>query len=48
LIRRYLKETFNVLSDVAVASEESIDEILDRKYRQIEGVSVDYGIMENA
>ncbi|GLC29716.1 mannose-1-phosphate guanylyltransferase [Clostridium omnivorum] len=48
LTKEYLNETYNILSEVAATKEEAFQQVLEDKYAEIQGVSVDYGIMENA
>ncbi len=48
LTEKFLNKTFNILSEIAVASESEFEEVLDEKYRLIDSISVDYGIMERA
>ncbi|KOA20583.1 alginate biosynthesis protein AlgA [Clostridium homopropionicum DSM 5847] len=48
LTNQYLNSTYNVLSEIAATSEEEFNEVLERKYHEVEEISVDYGIMENA
>lgn len=48
LTNEYLNNTYNVLSEIAATSEEEFDAVLEQKYHEVDSVSVDYGIMENA
>jgi mannose-1-phosphate guanylyltransferase len=48
LTKRYLSRTYEILSEIATTSEDEFEGVLEKKYCDIEGVSVDYGIMENA
>ncbi|MBL4936343.1 mannose-1-phosphate guanylyltransferase [Clostridium sp. YIM B02515] len=48
LTREYLNETYNILSEIAATKEEHFEENLEKKYNEVQGISVDYGIMENA
>jgi mannose-1-phosphate guanylyltransferase len=48
LTKEYLNETFNVLSEIAATSKENFEVVLENRYKDVEGISVDYGIMENA
>lgn len=48
LTKRYLNETYSVLNEIAASSEEEFESVLEEKYNQVQGISVDYGIMENA
>ncbi|WP_186431535.1 mannose-1-phosphate guanylyltransferase [Clostridium sp. BSD9I1] len=48
LTNEYLNNTYNVLSEIATTSEEEFDAVLEEKYPEVDSVSVDYGIMENA
>lgn len=48
LTKKYIRNTYDVLSEIAATSEEEFEGVLDKKYREIKGISVDYAIMENA
>ncbi|KZL89717.1 mannose-1-phosphate guanylyltransferase [Clostridium magnum] len=48
LTKEYLCNTYEVLSEIAAASEEEFNKVLESKYHQVDSVSVDYGIMEKA
>lgn len=48
LTKKYIRETYDKLSEIATSSEENFTEVLNQKYREIESISVDYAIMENA
>jgi mannose-1-phosphate guanylyltransferase len=48
LAKMYIRDTYNILSEIAATSDEKFEEVLDRKYREVKSVSVDYAIMENA
>jgi mannose-1-phosphate guanylyltransferase len=48
LTRRYLRTTYDILSEIAISKDEDFQEVLDKKYREIDSISVDYAIMENA
>jgi mannose-1-phosphate guanylyltransferase len=48
LTKEYLNETYNVLSEIAATKDEEFEEALEKKYNEVQGISVDYGIMENA
>jgi mannose-1-phosphate guanylyltransferase len=48
LTREYLSDTYNILSEIAATRQEDFEEVLEKKYNEVEGISVDYGIMENA
>ena len=48
LTRQYLKNTFEVLSEIAATSEENYSRVLEEKYNDVESISVDFGIMEKA
>lgn len=44
---QYLPKTFEVLAEIA-AAEEDFEEVLKRRYEEVEPISVDYGIMEKS
>lgn len=46
LTKKYLRNTYEVLSEIAATSEGEFKKVLETKYLQVEDVSVDYGIME--
>ncbi|MGH4139651.1 mannose-1-phosphate guanylyltransferase [Clostridium sp.] len=46
LTKQYLKNTFNVLSEIAGASDEDYGRVLQEKYNDVDNISVDFGIME--
>jgi mannose-1-phosphate guanylyltransferase len=48
LTKKYLKDIYSMLSEIAATSEEEFQFILEKKYREIQSISVDYGILENA
>lgn len=48
LTKMYLKNTFNVLSEVAAAVDEEYEAVLQKNYENVDSISVDYGIMEKA
>lgn len=48
LTKKYIRKTYDKLSEIAASSEENFNEVLSQKYREIESISVDYAIMENA
>lgn len=48
LTEKFLNNTYKVLSEIAVASEEDFESVLESKYSEVENISVDYGIMERA
>ncbi|KYH31217.1 alginate biosynthesis protein AlgA [Clostridium tepidiprofundi DSM 19306] len=48
LTKKYLSKTFDVISEIATTSEREYDKVLEEKYEYVDGVSVDYGIMEKA
>ena len=47
LTERYLTKTYEILNEIAI-TEENFEAVLDEKYRELDSVSVDYGIMEKA
>ncbi|AWI06393.1 mannose-1-phosphate guanylyltransferase [Clostridium drakei] len=46
LTKKYIKATYDVLSEIVASKDEDLQSVLDKKYREIESVSVDYAIME--
>ena len=48
LMKKYQNNTYSVLKEVAVTSRESYEEELEKKYKLVDDISVDYGIMEKA
>lgn len=48
LTKKYLNSTYSILKEIALSSEEEIDEVLKEKYCEVDSISIDYGIMEKA
>lgn len=48
LTERYLINTFQVLSEIVATREEDYHRVLEEKYKNVESISVDFGIMEKA
>jgi mannose-1-phosphate guanylyltransferase len=48
LTNKYLHKTYTVLSEIAATSKDFYEDVLEKKYTQIDSVSVDYGIMEHS
>lgn len=48
LINKHLKNTYNILSEVAVAREEEYEDTLIKKYKDVDNISIDFGVMEKA
>lgn len=48
LVNRYLKNTYDILSEVAVAAEEEYENLLKKKYKDVDNISIDFGVMEKA
>lgn len=48
LTERFLNNTYNVLKEIAVTSDDRYETVLESKYSEVENISVDYGIMEKA
>lgn len=48
LSKRYMENTYKILSEIAAAKDNEYEEILEKRYIEVESVSVDYAIMENA
>lgn len=47
LTKKYLKNTFEVLSELSITSNENFNKVLNEKYKFADNISIDYGIMEN-
>lgn len=45
-MKTYLSKTYEILEEIAITSEDMVNELLDRKYSIIDSISIDYGIME--
>ncbi|MEG2917987.1 MAG: mannose-1-phosphate guanylyltransferase [Clostridium sp.] len=48
LINKHLKGTYQVLSEVAVADVEDYDKVLNQRYKEVDSISIDFGVMEKA
>lgn len=48
LTEKYLKNTYNVLSEISCTVEEEYEEKLQKNYSKVDNVSIDYAIMEKA
>lgn len=48
LTKKYLKNTFKILDELSITSDETFNKVLKEKYEFVDNISVDYGIMENA
>lgn len=48
LTKKYLNNTYEILSEIATTEDEKFEDILEEKYRKVDSISVDYGIMEKA
>jgi len=48
LTRKYLINTFEVLSEIAATCAEDYHRVLEEKYNNVDSISVDFGIMEKA
>ena len=48
LTKRYLKNTYEILEEIAISLKEDYEDKLTQNYKKISSVSVDYAIMENA
>lgn len=46
--KNYLGRTFYILSEIAATDDRDFEEALEEKYRLVDSISVDYGIMEKA
>ncbi|WPC41047.1 mannose-1-phosphate guanylyltransferase [Clostridium sp. JS66] len=48
LTKKYLKNTYEVLNKLQETSGSEFYKVLSQKYKDVDNVSIDYGIMENA
>ncbi|MBU5592485.1 mannose-1-phosphate guanylyltransferase [Clostridium sp. MSJ-4] len=48
LTEKYLTNTYELLKEVAITKEESMEEKLKENYVKVDSISIDYGIMEKA
>ncbi|WP_461207113.1 mannose-1-phosphate guanylyltransferase [Clostridium sp. DL1XJH146] len=48
MTKEYLSSTYDILSEIVATSDNEFQAVLDRRYSEVEDISVDYGIMENA
>lgn len=48
LAKQYLSSTYNTLAEVALAADNDFNRILEEKYKQVDNISIDYGIIEKA
>jgi mannose-1-phosphate guanylyltransferase len=48
LTSEHLENTYNILKEVAVTREDNYEEVLEKKYCDVDNISVDFGIMEKA
>ena len=48
LTNKYLKNTYDILSEIAMSEDSDYDRVLDEKYDGVQNISVDYGIMERS
>lgn len=48
LTSRYLKNTYEILNEIAASDDEDFDRVLTDKYKNVDSISVDYAIMEKA
>lgn len=48
LTKRYLNNTYNILNDIFKAEESEFNRVLEKRYPEVDNISVDYGIMEKA
>jgi mannose-1-phosphate guanylyltransferase len=48
LTKRFIRNTYDILCEVAASEEEAFEKVLENRYREVESISVDYAIMENA
>lgn len=48
LMKEHLNKTYNILDEIATASDDDYNQIVAQKYPLIESISIDYAIMEKA
>lgn len=48
LIAKHLENTYEILKEVAVADDKVYEEILEKKYKRVDNISIDFGVMEKA
>jgi mannose-1-phosphate guanylyltransferase len=48
LTRKYIENTYNILKEIAITSEEEYEYALKKSYKTIDSISVDYAIMEKS
>lgn len=48
LTSEHLENTYNVLKEVAIEKEDNYEEVLEKRYCEVDNISVDFGIMEKA
>lgn len=48
LTAKYLENTYEILKEVAATEKVSYDNILEEKYKDVDNISIDFGILEKA
>jgi mannose-1-phosphate guanylyltransferase len=48
LTSKHLENTYEILKEVSVTSEKEYQQVLEKKYCEVDNISVDFGIMEKA
>ncbi|MEG0774578.1 mannose-1-phosphate guanylyltransferase [Clostridium sp.] len=48
LTSEHLENTYNILKEVAITREDNYEEVLEKRYCDVDNISVDFGIMEKA
>ncbi|NNU77318.1 mannose-1-phosphate guanylyltransferase [Clostridium estertheticum] len=48
LTNKYLSNTYQILSEISATCDDDYDKVLNKRYKDIDSISVDYAIMENA
>ncbi|EQB88382.1 hypothetical protein M918_04370 [Clostridium sp. BL8] len=48
LTSKYLQNTYDILSEVSITRDDEYEEVLEKKYKEVDNISIDFGIMEKA
>jgi mannose-1-phosphate guanylyltransferase len=48
LAEQYLSNTYNLLEEIAITSDNNYERLLEQNYNLVDSISIDYGIMERA
>jgi mannose-1-phosphate guanylyltransferase len=48
LTQKYLGRTYEILNEIAATKDDEFELILEKKYNEVDSISVDYGIMEKS